>query len=57
MSFINKLISNANNISRLLDLTDKAPKWRKRLMEKKNGNCSTPTATVSSPTPRSARPT
>ncbi|HLS77757.1 MAG TPA: TerB family tellurite resistance protein [Nocardia sp.] len=36
MSFINKLFHNANNISRLLDLADKAPQWRKQLMEKKN---------------------
>ncbi|MGV9821308.1 tellurite resistance TerB family protein [Nocardia xishanensis] len=36
MSFINKLISNAHTVNRLMDLVDKAPQWRKQLLAKKN---------------------
>lgn len=36
MAFLNRLISNATNISRLMDLMDKAPQWRAQLLAKKN---------------------
>ncbi|TQM26083.1 tellurite resistance TerB family protein [Nocardia bhagyanarayanae] len=36
MAFINKLISNAHTFSRLMDVVDKAPQWRKQLLAKKN---------------------
>ncbi|MEV6280969.1 tellurite resistance TerB family protein [Nocardia sp. NPDC051832] len=36
MAFLNKIISNAHTFSRLMDVVDKAPQWRKQLLAKKN---------------------
>ncbi|MEV0295553.1 TerB family tellurite resistance protein [Nocardia sp. NPDC050710] len=36
MAFLNKLVSNAHTFSRLMDVVDKAPQWRKQLLAKKN---------------------
>lgn len=36
MAFLNRLLHNATTVGRLVELVDKAPKWREQLLAKKN---------------------